>query len=115
MSRLKGNLWFGWLIPIVLVSVIVFAACRSEDVVTAPTPEPIIGTDTEHADPMVFPTASPLTVPLPAPDGVPEELKTVWEVWALLTREHVDRSEFDPEVFTEAAIRGLIEALGDPH
>jgi carboxyl-terminal processing protease len=32
-----------------------------------------------------------------------------------LTREHVDRSEFDPEVFTEAAIRGLIEALGDPH
>ena len=115
MSSLKRNLWFGWLIPIVLVSVIVFAACRSEDVVPAPMPEPIIGTGTERADPMVFPTASPLTVPLPAPDGVPEELKTVWEVWALLTREHVDRSEFDPEVFTEAAIRGLIEALGDPH
>ena len=64
---------------------------------------------------MVFPTASPLTEPLPAPDGVPEELKTVWEVWALLTREHVDRTQFDPEVFTEAAIRGLIDALGDPH
>ena len=64
---------------------------------------------------MVFPTAIPATVPLNIPEGVPEEIKTVWEVWALLTDEHVDRSEFDPEVFTEAAIKGLVSALGDPH
>jgi carboxyl-terminal processing protease len=91
------------------------AACRSQDAASAPTPEPAVAKSAELEDPMVFPTASPLTEPLPAPDGVPEELKTVWEVWALLTREHVDRTQFDPEVFTEAAIRGLIDALGDPH
>ena len=46
---------------------------------------------------------------------MPEELETVWEVWALLTKEHVGRSEFDPDVFTEAAIRGMLTALDDPH
>ncbi len=64
---------------------------------------------------MAFPTPSPLLQPLGAPDGVPEELKTIWEVWALLSREHVDRSTFDVEAFNEAAIRGMIAAIGDPH
>jgi carboxyl-terminal processing protease len=54
-------------------------------------------------------------VPLDLPEGVPEELKTLWEVWALLTSEHVDRSNFDIEAFNEAAINGLVSALGDPH
>jgi carboxyl-terminal processing protease len=103
------------MIPVALVSMMLFSACKGEDEASAPIVEPIVSASAIQEDPMVFPTASPLTQPLPAPDGVPEELKTVWEVWALLTREHVDRSEFDPEVFTEAAIRGLIEALGDPH
>jgi carboxyl-terminal processing protease len=49
-----------------------------------------------------------------APDGVPEELATVWEVWNLLTKEHVDRSNFDVDKFNEMAIRGMIVALGDP-
>ena len=99
----------------VLASAMLLAACQSEKAASAPTLEPVIAATTEQADPMVFPTVSPLTQPLPAPDGVPEELKTVWEVWALLTREHVDRTNFDPEVFTEAAIRGIVKALGDPH
>ena len=99
-----------------LVSVMLFAACKSQDPASpAPIPESAVAASAEREDPMVFPTASPLTEPLPAPKGVPEELKIVWEVWALLTQEHVNRSDFDPEVFTEAAIRGIIEALGDPH
>lgn len=99
----------------VLVSVMLLAACQSDEAASAPAPGPVVAPSKGQADPMVFPTVSPLTQPLPAPDGVPEELKTVWEVWALLTREHVDRTDFDPEVFTESAIRGIIEALGDPH
>ncbi|MCL0029341.1 S41 family peptidase [Dehalococcoidia bacterium] len=64
---------------------------------------------------MVFPTAVPSVLQHQAPDDVPDELKAVWEVWALLTSEHVDRAQFDPKVFTEAAIRGLITALDDQH
>ena len=52
-------------------------------------------------------------VPLIAPSEVPEELKVIWEVWALLTREHVDRAKLDPVEAAEAAIRGLIVPLGD--
>ena len=52
-------------------------------------------------------------IPLIAPSEVPEELKVIWEVWALLTREHVDRAKLDPVEATEAAIRGLIVPLGD--
>ena len=51
--------------------------------------------------------------PLIAPSEVPEELKVIWEVWALLTREHVDRAKLDPVEAAEAAIRGLIVPLGD--
>ena len=57
----------------------------------------------------------PLQEPVDAPSGVPEELKTVWEVWSLLTKDHVRRSKLDPELFVEAAIRGMIAALDDPH
>ena len=39
----------------------------------------------------------------------------VWEAWALLAREHIDRENLDPAEATEEAIRGVIETLGDPH
>jgi len=110
------NRRLAWPIVVVFVAMIVLAACSSDS--DAPTPTQASGPEPSSqqvADPMVFPTSIPVTEPLEAPEGVPEELKTVWEVWNLLTREHVDRTEFDPEVFTEAAIRGLVEALGDQH
>ena len=60
--------------------------------------------------------SSLLLFPLPTtcrfPQGVPEEIATVWEVWSLLTEQPVDRQEFDPSVFDEAAVRGLIEGSG---
>ena len=116
MFALIRNRRLAWPIVVVFVAMVVLAACSSDSDAPAPTqasaPEP---SSQQVADPMVFPTSIPVTEPLEAPEGVPEELKTVWEVWNLLTREHVDRTEFDPEVFTEAAIRGLVEALGDRH
>ena len=66
-------------------------------------------------DAPLLPELVPPDKPLEVPEGVPEELAVVWEVWELLASEHVDRADFDAEEFTEAAIRGLIAALNDPH
>lgn len=62
-----------------------------------------------------LPELIPSDKPFALAEGVPEELAVVWEVWELLANEHVDRAEFDSEEFTEAAIRGLLTALDDPH
>ena len=78
-------------------------------------PEPTAPPATRAQDPMVLPTAIPAPDNIQIPQGVPEEIATVWEVWSLLTEQHVDRQDFDPGVFDEAAVRGLIEGLGDPH
>ncbi|MBM3944964.1 MAG: S41 family peptidase [SAR202 cluster bacterium] len=53
--------------------------------------------------------------PLIAPSEVPEELRIVWETWAFLTRDYIDRADLDPSELSEAAVRGMLAALGDPH
>ena len=53
--------------------------------------------------------------PLNAPSDVAKELRIIWEAWAILTKDHVDRAELDPKTMSEAAIRGMLIALGDPH
>ena len=105
-----------FIVPVVvLVSVLILAACGSDNTVTlTPTPH-AVASDTEAPDPFGFPEIIQLEEPVDVPSGVPEELKTVWEVWFLLTKEHFDRANFDPEIFTEAAIRGLLQAVDDPH
>ena len=105
-------------VPGTLLAVaLLLGACSSTAEDAAPTPktEPAASHSTIPEMPPAFPEAVPLEVPLEAPSEVPEELKVVWEVWALLVREHYDRSNIDPELFAEAAINGLIDALGDPH
>ncbi|PZC45899.1 MAG: carboxyl-terminal processing protease [Chloroflexi bacterium] len=52
---------------------------------------------------------------LEAPSDVAKELTIIWEAWAILTKDHVDRAELDPRAMSEAAIRGMLIALGDPH
>ncbi|MDA1189531.1 MAG: S41 family peptidase [Chloroflexi bacterium] len=52
--------------------------------------------------------------PLVAPSEVPEELRIVWETWAYLTRDYFDRANLDPEMLSEAAVRGMLAALDDP-
>ena len=58
--------------------------------------------------------ATPTALPyVPPPDEVPAGLETVWEAYSLLVREYVERDTVDPEVLAEAAIRGMVDALGD--
>ena len=97
---------------------VIAASCQAtspEEVIVPSSSAEIVTTAPASSDIPHLPQFVPLDEPLEAPSGVPEELETVWEVWSLLTEEHVDRSDFDPEAFTEAAIRGMITVLDDPH
>ena len=119
VKLLANRLVSGTLIfAVALVGTLLLAACGNGDTESVPQ-APIVrssgDSDGSAPDSRSFPQAIPPDSPLEAPSEVPEELRVVWEVWALLTREHVDRSEMDPEVFMEAAIQGLLKALGDPH
>ena len=50
------------------------------------------------------------------PDGAPEELAHVWDAWvAVFQRAEAQGTTTDPPELAQAAIRGLIEALGDQH
>ncbi len=71
--------------------------------------------ETSAPDAPLLPELIPQGMPLEVPEGVPEELAVVWQVWSMLANEHVDRATFDPEIFTEASIRGMLVALDDPH
>ena len=73
------------------------------------------------------PTATPHNVTLPdgtvatatpppvqeLRDPETEDLAIVWETYNLLLREYVARGEVNPEELAEAAVRGMLEALGD--
>ncbi len=48
-------------------------------------------------------------------EGTPRELEAVWEAWALLNKEHIDRASFEPGAFEESAIKGLIDSVEDTH
>ncbi len=43
-----------------------------------------------------------------------QQLGVFWEVWDILQREHYGR-QLSPEEMTAAAIRGVVDSLGDPH
>ena len=128
--RSRAAAWIG---IVALIAALVLGACQDDpeptasaaDVAESPAAEPASETSAlrERAaapaeapqDPMLLPTAIPAPDNLRIPQGVPEEIATVWEVWSLLTEQHVDRQTFEAETFDEAAVRGLIEGLGDPH
>ena len=63
--------------------------------------------------------AMPRIVDLPKsrqlPDAVPEDVAVIWEAFQFINDEYVDYSLVDPAEMSEEAIRGFIEALGDPH
>jgi carboxyl-terminal processing protease len=42
-------------------------------------------------------------------------LEIVEEAWQVIVQDFVDRDELDPDVLAQGAIKGMIEALGDPH
>ena len=55
------------------------------------------------------------TEPIPPADRLPAELETVGEAYRILLDEHVDHEVLEPESLSEGAIRGMLEALDDPH
>ena len=113
------------LVVVALFAVLLLGACTSEAAPTVET-QPVDtqarsvegqASETQTVvpfDPMALPTALP-AIPIDIPDPVPEDLSTAWEVWNLISQQHVDRGEFDSDDFDEGAIRGLLTALGDSH
>ncbi len=47
--------------------------------------------------------------------GLPEEFNALGEVWQSLERYYVNKDALNAEELSEGAIRGLLEALDDPH
>jgi carboxyl-terminal processing protease len=44
-----------------------------------------------------------------------EQFQVFWEAWSLVDREYYDRAALDSRKLTHGAIRGMLDALGDPH
>ena len=107
------------LVVVAMFAALVLGACASESASTVETETAAAEEASETQtvvpyDPMALPTALP-AVPIDIPDPVPEDLATAWEVWNLISQQHVDRDGFESEEFDEGAIRGLLAALGDAH
>lgn len=123
-----------WFAIVALIAALALGSCQNDNDPAAPTAADVaepVSTEPANAstaqqeptalpavraqDPMVLPTAIPAPDNIQIPKGVPEDLATVWEVWDLLTEQHVDRNDFETDTFNEAAIKGLIQGTGDPH
>ncbi|MSQ40295.1 MAG: S41 family peptidase [Dehalococcoidia bacterium] len=49
------------------------------------------------------------------PKDTPTEVKAIWEVWNTLVNEHVDKDKLDRQKLKEAAIKGMLDLVNDPH
>ena len=120
LSRLQGARAV-FLLAVVLFAATLLVACSKEAQPAAETSlaqsevavekEPSISSGQTEESVEVVPPDRPLV----APSDVPEELKIVWETWSFLTKDFVDRANLDPAKLSEAAVRGMLEAVGDPH
>ncbi len=81
-------------------------ACGSEAAPVAQNGSPVVLDSGEIA------TSTPLPSG-PRPDGVPEDLEIIWETYQLLLQEYVDGDDIDPEALSEAAVRAMLDQLGD--
>ena len=51
----------------------------------------------------------------PTLDGLPPEFERLLEVWELLEGEHINGEKLDSQEVSDGAIRGMLDALGDPY
>lgn len=109
MTRHVRRLAAGVLVGL-LVAVII--GCRGTASPTAPAGRTSTDAPVLSNGEVATPTALPA---IPAPDEVPAGLEPVWEAYSILVREYVERDKIDPDKLAEAAIRGMVEALGDRH
>ncbi|MCH7744923.1 MAG: S41 family peptidase [Chloroflexi bacterium] len=103
------------IVTLALVTMLFIAACSGAASSVEPTPQATTSSTATFSDEPSVPEVVQLEIPLEAPSEVPEELKAIWEAWALLVREHVDRDKLDPAEATAEAIRGIVRTLNDPH
>ena len=103
-----------YLFAAVFALALVAAACGNSAPIVITAVDQAAGEVTSGSD-ASFPEVIPLDEPLEVPSEMAEELRIIWEAWAILTRDHVDRADLDPSAMSEAAIRGMLIALGDPH
>ncbi len=91
----------------VVTMVALSAGCGSD---TSPATETDSGHKVLADGEVATATALPYIAP---PDKVPEGLDIVWEAYSLLVREYIDRELIDPDVLSEGAVLGMLEALDD--
>ena len=61
------------------------------------------------------PTPSSVSGTSTVPGDVRGEFNKIFEVWEILKREHLDANTLDAETLSRGAVRGMLEAVGDPH
>jgi carboxyl-terminal processing protease len=113
-----NNVRLSYWIWVVLILPITIYACGSSESINDNSVENLNNLTPSKDSPTSAPYKSKeIAVELSAdsPIGVPEELKSVWEAWEILNKNHVDHNTFNSSSFEETAIKGLIDSIDDPH
>lgn len=58
---------------------------------------------------------APAAVPYAAPQGLPSDFGLLSEVYDTLKNDYVEKDKVEPHKLSQGAIKGMIEALGDPY
>lgn len=104
------------LITLIFTCGLLFAC--AEDISISETSEKVettVDPENENSNAPYLPKLNEENIDLGSSKGTPSELEAVWEAWAILNKEHVDRNSFDSEEFEESAIKGLISSVDDQH
>ena len=110
------NSYLRLLVTLIFTCGLLFAC--AEDISISETSEKVdttVGAENESSTPPYIPKLNEENIDLGSSKGTPSELEAVWEAWAILNKEHVDRNSFDSEEFEESAIKGLISSVDDQH
>ena len=110
------NSYSRFLVTSIFTCALLFAC--SEDISISETSEKAESTvdaENENSNAPYLPKLNEENIDLGSSKGTPSELEAVWEAWAILNKEHVDRNSFDSEEFEESAIKGLISSVDDQH
>ncbi|MBT3943388.1 MAG: S41 family peptidase [Chloroflexi bacterium] len=100
--------WSPLFIGAIMVFVVACGGGGDDNAATAVVDDELPGRD------RLIASATPLPV-IDSPKDIPEGLDPVWETFAAIAREYVERENIDPEALARGAIRGMLDALDDPY
>src|SRR4030042_1470305 len=46
---------------------------------------------------------------------LPPDFNLLVDAWKMVNKNYVDKDKLDPKKLSQGAVRGMVEALGDPH